>query len=129
MAKVLRDISIEFDGETYVFTPSNRLLRRIDAGLSPNSLMGVCNTMSNEQLPLYDIAYIVSEFIKAGGGDVDEEDVLVELQDDLANNEGRGLGPLIEALAAALSPPTSAAKNRQAPAQTGASKRKGKRKV
>ena len=124
MAQVLRDISISYGGETYTFTPSNRLLRKIDAGLSPNSIMGVVNTMQNENLPLYDIAFIVSEFIKAGGGNVSEDDVLAELYADLSENEGKGIGPLLEALAAAISPPGATAKNPQAPAATGAKRSK-----
>lgn len=129
MGKVFRDIAVEWQGETYTFSPSNRLLRKIDAGLSPNTIMGVANTMQGQQLPLYDIAYIVSEFIKAGGGEVDEEEVLAELYDDLSTNEGNGIRGLVECIAVAISPPESAAKNSPAPAKaTGATKGKARKK-
>jgi len=125
MSKVFRDIQIEWNGEKYTFTPSNRLLRKIDAGLSPNTILGVANTMSGQQLPLYDIAYIVSEFIAAGGGDTSEEDVLAELYDDLAQNNGEGIAPLVAAIGQAISPPGGdAGKNQQAPARKTGAKRK-----
>lgn len=126
MSHVFRDISIAFDGKTYVFTPSNRLMRRIDAGLSPNTLLGVIGTMNGQQLPLYDIAYIVSEFIAAGGGKVSEDDVLAELMADLQETQGAGIRPMIEAIASAIAPPGDAEKKSPAPvkAKTGTGARR-----
>lgn len=115
--QVFRDISIKFGGKSYTFTPSNRLLRNIDAGMAPQTIMGMVGRMNGEQLPIYDIAFVVSEFIKAGGGSVSEDAVLAELFDDLQSNEGKGIGPLVEAIAQAITPPGDAAKNRQAPAK------------
>ena len=115
MSAVFREIAVEFGGKEYTFTPSNKLLRKIDAGLSPNTLLGVVSTMSGEQLPLYDIAFIVSKFIEAGGGSVDEEQVLAELYADLQENNGEGIQPMVKAIADVISPP-DAVKNHPSPA-------------
>lgn len=129
MAKVFREISIEFDGETYRFTPSNRFLRRVDAGLSPQTLLGVVSVMDGKNVPLPALSYIISEMVQEGGGDVDEDDVLAELYDDLANNNGAGIGPLVQSIAECIAPPGEPGKNLPAPAQKagGKSKRKAQR--
>ena len=92
MSAVFREIAVEFGGKEYTFTPSNKLLRKIDAGLSPNTLLGVVSTMSGEQLPLYDIAFIVSKFIEAGGGSVDEEQVLQSFMPTCRKTTVKGSG-------------------------------------
>lgn len=111
MAKVFREISIEFDGETYRFTPSNRFLRRVDAGLSPQTLLGVVGVMDGKNVPLPALSYVISEMIQEGGGSVDEDDVLAELYDDLATNGGAGIGPLVQAIAECITPPSDPEKN------------------
>lgn len=127
MPQISREITLAYGGETYRFTPSNRLLRRVDAGLSPSTLLGVVNVMNGQQLPLFDIAYIVSEFIREGGGDVSEDDVLAELYEDMTENKGDGVRGLIAAIGEVITPPDvkeGAGKNRKAPAKTGARKQK-----
>lgn len=125
--QVFREIEIEFGGETYRFTPSNKLLRNIDSGLAPQTIMGMVGRMNGEQLPLFDIAYVIAEFVKAGGGNVTEDDVLAELYDDLESNNGAGIGPMVEAIALAITPPGGAAsKNQKAPSNKRAGPKKGK---
>ena len=116
MSAVFREIAVEFGGKEYTFTPSNKLLRKIDAGLSPQTLLGLMGTMNGKELPIYGIAYVVSEFIKAGGGDATEDDVIFELQADLRDNNGKGVRPLVASIADALSPP-DAVKNHPSPAE------------
>lgn len=117
---ITREIQIEWDGQVYTFSPSNRLLRRIDAGLAPQTVLGVLNLMDGSNVPLPALAYIIAEMIQAGGGDVDEDDVLAGLYDDMQNNGAKGIGPLMEALGQAIAPPPRAVKNPQAPSQGGA---------
>lgn len=123
MAGVFRELEIEFGGKAYRFTPSNRMLRRIDAGLSPQTLLGVVGVMDGANVPLPAIAYILSEMIAEGGGDVSEDEVLAELYDDLAANQGRGIAPLVAAIGDCITPPGTAAPNPPAPAKAGAKKK------
>jgi hypothetical protein len=128
MAGVFRETRIEYDGKEYWFTPSNKFLRRVDAGLAPQTLLGVVATMDGRNVPLPALAYIISEMVKEGGGDVDEDDVLGELYADLTNNNGNGIGPLVQAIGDCITPPDIASKNPTAPASVGAKKPKSQRK-
>lgn len=124
MSKVFREVRIEWDGVEYTFTPSNKMLRRIDAGLAPQTLLGVVHVMDGANVPLPALSYAISEMIAEGGGDVDEDDVLAGLYEDLEQNEGAGIAPLVQAIGDCVTPPSSAVKNFPAPAKTGA---KGKK--
>ena len=123
MGKVFREITIEYDGVKYRFAPSNKFLRRVDAGLSPQTLLGVIGTMDGRNVPLPALAYIISEMVAEGGGDADEDDVIAELYDDIANNEGRGVGALVAAIGECITPPGDAAKNSPAPVKKAGGKR------
>ena len=127
MAGVFRETRIEYDGQEYWFTPSNKFLRRVDAGLAPQTLLGVVATMDGRNVPLPALAYIISEMVKEGGGDVDEDDVLGELYADLQHNGGDGIGPLVLAIGDCITPP-DAEKNLPAPARAGGKKSKPQRK-
>lgn len=127
MAKVAREVSIEFDGQRYTFAPSNRLMRRIEADMYPMTLSGLVNCMQMDQVPLPSLAFVLTEFIKAGGGDADEDDIYDELVSDLADNKGEGLKSLLMCIDAVMTPPDFAAKNSPAPSP-GGRKPAGKRK-
>lgn len=127
MAGVFRETRIELDGKEYWFTPSNKFLRRIDAGLAPQTLLGVVSTMDGRNVPLPALAFIISEMVREGGGNADEDDVLASLYDDLTNNNGNGIGPLVQAIGDCITPP-DAEKNLPAPAKTGGKKSKPQRK-
>jgi len=123
MGKVFREVSIEFDGETYRFTPSNKFLRRVDAGLAPQTLLGIVGVMDGKNVPLPALAYVIAEMVQEGGGIVDEDDVLAELYDDIAQNAGRGIAPLVQAIGECITPPGDPSKNLPAPAKTGGKKK------
>lgn len=85
--------------------------------------MGVVGTMDGKNVPLPALAYIISEMVQEGGGNVDEDDVLASLYDDLTNNGGNGIGPLVQCIGDCITPPGAAEKNLPAPAQTGVKKK------
>lgn len=120
---VFREVRIELDGNEYWFTPSNKLLRRIDAGLAPQTLLGVIGTMDGRNVPLPALAYIISEMVREGGGKVDEDAVLQSLYDDLTTNNGEGIAPLIQCIGDCITPPGASEKNLPAPAKTGGKKK------
>lgn len=127
---VFREITVEFGGSEYTFSPSNKLLRRIDAGLTPQTLFGVLNQMDGREAPLPALAYIISELLNAGGGKFTEDDVLGELYDDVLNNNAEGIRPLVAAIAECLTLPIGEKQSKNSPApdsQTGVKLKKAKR--
>ncbi|MDH5796933.1 MAG: hypothetical protein OEZ19_00070 [Paracoccaceae bacterium] len=124
---VSREMTMEYAGETYRFDFSNKLLRRIDAGLAPQTFFGVLGVIDGREAPLPALAFIISEMLKEGGGEFTEDDVIEELYDDIRTNKGNGIRPLVEAIVACVSMPGQARGNSPAPAQ-GPKKAKAKAK-
>lgn len=103
MPKVFRDIDIEWQGERYTLTPSNRLLRRIEQEVS---LTGLFNDAQAGRLSVPNLAYVVCEFLKAAKvPNVDEDGIYGDLMSDMANNNGRTVMQMVEVIATAMSPP------------------------
>lgn len=105
---VFREVKVEFGGKEYVFTPSNKLLRRIDAELYPQTMFTILGQLDGTQAPLPGLACIVANMLNAGGGEFTEDEILLELLDDVQNNGGRGVAPLGEAIGQCVGVPTKA---------------------
>jgi hypothetical protein len=102
MAKVFRDIDIEWEGEKYVLTPSNRLLRRIEDEVSLTKLF---NDAQGGNLSIFSLSYVVCELLKAAGvKNIDEDAVYGELMADVSAG-GEIVMQMVEVIAAAMSPP------------------------
>jgi len=102
---VFRDIEMEYEGQTYTVTPSNRLLRRIEGELSPSSLTDMIARIGSAKPPVSEVAFVVAEFLKAGGAEkVSEDEMYAELMSDLMTNEGKVFGAMTEAIVVAISP-------------------------
>lgn len=117
MAGVFNEVEISWKGKTYFFTPSNRLLRRIEGQLAPSSLTDVINRISEGKPPISEAAFIIAEFLKAGGADnsvADEDAIYGEIVADFERNQGKGFLLLCEAIMLAISPSDNAAKKRNA---------------
>lgn len=112
---VFRDVIIEYEGETYVVTPSNRLLRQIDAELAPQSLFGILSNVSRTNLPLPSIALIVQQLLNSAGGQFTEDDILAGLLHDVSHNNGDGVRPLLDSIASCLAVEGIDAKNSSPP--------------
>lgn len=100
---VFREMEIGWRGETYVFTPSNRLLRRLEGeGISfPKLIEGVASGAP----AVGQISFVISEFLKAGGcTTVTEDDVYDEIMTSLANGEEDAFLRLAEVVIEAISP-------------------------
>lgn len=79
---VFRDIVIPVGGKDYTVTPSNRLLRTIEAKarkIDPDfSLVKVAIKAQLSQGHMYDMAFLLAELVNGCGGAVTEEDALAE---------------------------------------------------
>ena len=107
---VFREIEMHYEGKDYTLTPSNRLLRRIEAGLAPSSLTGVMTRVASANPPVSEIAYIVTEFLgAAGASDIDEDEVYGDMMADLADG-GAGVRSMCEVILQAITPSVDVAK-------------------
>ena len=104
MSGVFREMEISWGGVNYSFVPSNKLLRRIDAGLSPRTIVGVFTSAKDGEFPVFDIAYIASEFLRAGGANIDEDEMYAEFTRDMQENGGAGVRALVEVMGVAINP-------------------------
>lgn len=73
---VFREMIVEWQGEKYSFTPSNKFLRRVDREVS---LASLSLRAEKGDIPLFDMAFVVSEIMREAGIDVDEDEVLAEI--------------------------------------------------
>ena len=108
-----RETSIEWMGETYVFTPANRLLRRIEGELAPSSISGVITLIGAGKPPISHIAFILASFLKAGGaekGVADEDLIYAHLMDDITNKDATAYLAVVDFLMRVLSPTEDASK-------------------
>jgi hypothetical protein len=107
---VFRDIEIDYDGKSYTLTPTNRLLRKVESGLAPSSLVGMIGRVATENPPVSEVAYVSAEFLAAAGvADVDEDAMFLELMEDLANG-GEVFSMLCATIIQAISPAEETAK-------------------
>lgn len=77
MAGVFRDVTAEWEGVEYTFTPSNRVLRRIE-GLGVN-VATLIHGLSVGPMSAPNLAFVAAEFLKIGGADVSEDDVYLKI--------------------------------------------------
>lgn len=114
---VFREVSLTLGEETYTFTPSNKLMRRIDAGLHPQTVYGVIGLLKEQEVPVPAISYILAEMIHEAGGDVDEDEVHAALFQDMAQNDGAKMMELVNVIAECITP-VGALQNPQKPPAT-----------
>lgn len=101
---VFRDVKLTYDGQEYMLTPSNRLLRRIEGEMAPSSLTDMIARIGTGKPPVSEVAFVVTEFLKAGGAQkVDEDQMYADLMNDLMEG-GAVFGAMCEAIVMAISP-------------------------
>jgi hypothetical protein len=74
MAGVFREVDIEWDGETYTFTPSMRLIRSIERGDGdgPVCIMQLIHAAQSGSPQFGFMAWLVAKVMTFGGAKVDE---------------------------------------------------------
>jgi len=117
MAGVFRDVTMEWDGEDYVFTPSNRILRRIE-GQGVNIAV-LIHGLSVGPVSAPDLAFVAAEFLKIGGADVNEDQIYAKIM----GGTEKEIGALATAVTMALVPQAGDEKKPQASARKSKSKR------
>ena len=78
MSGVFREMLVEWNGEKHTFTPSNKFLRRVDREVSLSSL---ASRAERGDVPIFDMAFVVSEILREAGIDTDEDEVLAQVTD------------------------------------------------
>lgn len=100
---VFREVKMTYDGEEYWLTPSNRLLRRIEAEMAPSSLTDMIARIGHGKPPVSEVALVVTEFLKAAGAQkVDEDQMYSDLMGDLMDG-GQVFSSMCEAIVTAIS--------------------------
>lgn len=101
MTGVFREIVMTHDGEDYTITPNNKLLRGIEREVS---LTDMISRIASGKPPLSEVAFVVAEFLRSAGAEVDEDQIYADIMDDMAENEGKGFIGLCKAIIEAVSP-------------------------
>jgi hypothetical protein len=76
MSAVFREVSLAWDGKAYSVKPTMQLLNRIENRVS---LAAMWRGLSSNAPPLSHLAYVVGEFLRAAGANVDDDEVYREL--------------------------------------------------
>lgn len=111
---VFRDITLEYQDESYTLTPSNRLLRKIEGeGIS---LTDVIARTSEGKPPISEISFICASLLTAAGApDVDEDAMYGELMQDVVDNGGKVFSGMCQVIVDILSPDEATIKKSPAP--------------
>ena len=109
---VFNEVTIAYNGKDYTFTPSLKLLRRIEQGdgTGPVSIVSLINEASRGKPQLSLMAWLVATVMQHAGARVDEEQLYADL---MASGED-GLNLYLSVLAA-ISPSAGDPGNDQAP--------------
>ena len=79
MAGVFRDVTAVWNGEEYTFSPSNRILRRMESnGVNIAQLIA---GLSQGSVSVPNLAFVAAEFLKIGGADVTEDQVYAHIME------------------------------------------------
>lgn len=101
MAGVFKEIKLTWQGVEYRLTPSMALLRRIDGEVN---IMSMIQKASGDQFPVFDLAYVVCEFLREAGAKVSDDEIYRDMLDDMGSNEGAETVPMLEAVIQSISP-------------------------
>jgi hypothetical protein len=107
MPGVFREIVMSYNGQTYSIEPTNKMLRKIESeGVSIFGTVGrMANGASTGDIPIFDLACIVSGFLREAGAMVDEDQVVADMMEDLSTNNAQNIIAMFEQIALAISPP------------------------
>ena len=83
MAGVFREVDIEWDGETYTFTPSMRLIRSIERGDGdgPVCIMQLIHAAQSGSPQFGFMAWLVAKVMTFGGAKVDDDEIFMQMMD------------------------------------------------
>jgi hypothetical protein len=76
MSAVFRTVELTWDGKAYEVKPTMQLLNKIENRVS---LAALVRGLSSDAPPLSHLAYVVGEFLRAGGARVEDDEVYREL--------------------------------------------------
>lgn len=121
---VFRETTIEWQGEVYKVTPSNRLLRAIES--QGVSIAAMVVDFSNERPVWSCFALAAAELLKAGGAKITEDEVMAEIVEAQASGDYDDLLTFAQRVIEAIVPGVSDPK-KGPPAKAGKGSRRGKK--
>ena len=112
-----REMSVEWEGKRYTFSPSNKFLRRIDREVS---LASLASRAERGEAPIFDMAFVIAEILLEAGVETDEDEVIAIITDEDEGARAQYLVGLIND----LMPQGKPAPGGAAPKKTEAKRRK-----
>lgn len=111
---IFRDVTIEWEGETYTVTPSNRLLRKIEGeGIS---LTHMVQRVASGEPPVSEVAFVTAEFLRSAGAKVSEDDIYKGIMVALSEGDQQAFANLAISIVEAITPTAIDEKKPKAPA-------------
>lgn len=110
MTAVFREVELVWQGRPYRFTPSNRLLRRIEG--EGVALLGMIQAFQRGQPNVAQLAYVIAAVLQEAGGTVTEDEMLHHM---IGQDQAEALR-LAKAVMAAIFPQVGDPKKPAAPA-------------
>lgn len=95
MSSVFREVTIAWNGEDHKIKPEMRLLNRIEDKVS---LARLVNRTVNGDVPITQLAYVIAEFLRFDGVQVEDEDVYATLMTCDASQQQAMFSAVIEAV-------------------------------
>lgn len=74
-----REMLVEWEGERYTFSPSNKFLRRIDREVS---LASLATRAEKGEAPIFDMAFVIAEILSEAGVETNEDQVIGIITDE-----------------------------------------------
>ncbi len=118
---VFRELKIRWKGKHYLFTPSNRLLRRIEEEVA---LTDVIAGIAGGRPKLSHVALVVAEFLMEAGVETAEDDIYAVIMDDIQDGATQ-FTQWCEVIAQAVSPTEDVAKNSKGSAAAKTARKSG----
>ena len=105
---IFREVTIPYGGQAYPFTPSNRVLRRIEEEVSLTRLI---RGLHSGKPAISQIAFVAAEFLREAGVEgITEDAVYTELVFDMQAGGGQ-ISALCDSIIQSVTPTGDVAKN------------------
>jgi hypothetical protein len=92
MAAVFEEVILEWEGQEYRVTPTYRMIQRIEQDVS---IAGISQRLAEGNPPMSHIASVVGVLLRAGGAQVEDEDVYAQMLTELGPGDITALAEVV----------------------------------